>query len=837
MLIRSNSFSLLLTEGTTSFRQNEFKEVYRDPKDFQDNNGEPRYHYVVTGLSPNTKYLFRIRALNGFGASGYTFGYFYTCPAVPPAPMPVKVTANSIHLAWETSKYYEKQLKELRELFDEADVDGNGCISRDEFMEEIERRKPRLMEFLQKITVTKETGDEKKIVPLSIFDAIETDDNESISWEEFMRFFHSTLDLKNETGSVTGGNDVRSIRSGSTMKTTTSSSRTSMGTSVRKTSAGNTSSMQCRYILKQCTNEYQGEYVEIYRGTKPSFVVHGLASGSTYQFRVQAYNDEEMYSLHSDSTIVNTLLQTPSAPLLGETPSCSSVRIKWPAATAKPCLSHESLQAKSKASSSNLKKGAKNDDNVARLLKEWAQETTLDDGTIDFRAKFDRYDVDKSNFIELPEFRTLLEELGVSPTEERIAAYLDEFDTDSDGKISFEEFKEWWNKTDVQYVLKRDIGSHAAILSSAEANGSFRNEAQELGSQMSIVSYRGKDTWTIVNGLEPNTAYTFRVRTVSSHASSNLSESLGIVTAPSAPSCAGVVSALPNQVTLCWYPGVGGASKYYVDCKFMETLPSTESTSVSTRKTGIISTNGEWCRAYEGSDSLVTLYDLLPNTVYRVRVFAVNRNGVMSEQSTVSQFNTLAKEEERMYTLRPSNAADHFIIECAQEGDIVAGDTILFSERLYKTDSGKIVEESRPGARSSSANGATGLARTGLFNPNSSITSNGSVIGGEAVGERTVAARVVSINECAKYGRVLSMEVAWSTVQIYGETGNTTTRKGNMSARGSTKGSSAPATGSASYILPSDSKIQRKERSLYKYEAFRCEWQDEKARHPSTWEK
>lgn len=858
-------------EGTPSFRLNEYREVYRDPKDYQDNGGEPRYHYVVSGLVPNTKFGFRIRALNGFGAGSYTFEYFFTAPSIPPAPLAIRVGANSIHLGWESSSYYRKQLRELRQVFEEADNDGNGLISRDEFMEEIERRKPRLLEFLQKTNVasTDVVGGQHRGAPLSIFDAIETDDNECISWDEFLRFFHGFLDDKagsgdNESVVVTTS---RGLTSSASMKSLRDGSSNNVVPTRAKKTTGSAGPgvTQCRYILKQCSNEAEGEYVEIYRGAKSSFVVHGLASGSTYQFRVQAYNEENMFSLHSEAVVVNTLLQTPSTPVIAESSSdrsltSSTVKLKWAAANARPCLSHEALQARSKQTTAARNGGPSGDDQITRILKEWAQETSLDDGCVDFRAKFDRYDADKSSFIELPEFKTLLEELGVPATEERLAAYMEEFDTDSDGKVSFQEFTRWWNRTNVQYVLKRDQGKQDQRLETGLGTSTSTQRLPPAttlsasANQMSVVSYRGKDTWTVVNGLEANTQYSFRLRTVSSHASSQLSDMLEVWTAPQAPSCAGVICAMATTVQLCWYPGVNGAHRFVVECKFVETLAGESSRRAAAVVPAKSSTGRscDWTKVYEGAEPLTTVTELIPNTVYRIRIFALNRVGVVSEQSTVAQFCTQSKDEERTTgtVLRPSNAADHFTVECCDEGDIVAGDTILFSERIVRSESGKIVGEES----SSRANAATSSSRAAALN-NSSVYSvaslSGSAMGsgGEPVGERTVAARVVSVKLHEKYGNVVTMVVVWCTVQLYEDALPKSTRamsaaavkalanKTQRTAASIHSTSHNVALANPGYTLATDLKISRKEKSLYRYDTFRKEWQDEHARHPSTWEK
>lgn len=822
-------------EGTSTFRKNEFREICRDPKDFSDNGGKPRYQFLVTGLAPNTKYAFRVRALNGFGAGPYTFSYFVTAPASPPIPVAIKVSPSSIALAWDMSRSYQKQLKELRRVFDSADVNGDGVISRDEFMDQLERREPRLLEFLQRVTMGKSSSNGP---PLSVFDVIETDDSENLSWQEFLGFFHGVLEEANggddsdDNGPTNGKLSRASSRSqlpGGSVATRSS------GTLTRKrvdASPGNTTPVgACRFILKQCTNEAEGEYVEIYRGTTPSFVVHGLASGSTFQFRVQAENEEGRRSLHSPPLVVNTLLATPIPPLECASVGGNAVKLKWNQATARPSIAYEAVQQRNSVMVKRQGGGSlggtaapKQSDEVSRLLKEWAQETSFDEGSVDFRARFDRLDLDKSGYIELPEFRSLLAELGVTPSDERMAAYLAEFDTDSDGKISFSEFARWWNNVDdVQYVLKRDAGqrddqaedeSRSAALSDAKSS-----------SDMSIVSYRGKDTSAVVGGLEPNTLYRFRLRVIGAHASSQLSDALELWTVPHAPSRPGRVSVSCTSALLRWHPAVRGAAKFVLELKLVETLGTETGAPLAGRSAPVNS--GNWTNVHEGSEPLASVTDLLPSTVYRARVFALNRVGGLSDQSTVMQVCTPGnREEERAAgggAMRASNAAEHFTIECGEVGELVRGDAVLFCERLYRNADGK------PTKSSASA----------------SVYSLGSSSAVVAIGERTVAARVIGVKMDDKYGRVLSMVVLWSTAQLYDDQAND--KRSSTSSRTS-KRTAPPGGGSkaavsagtslmaAGHVLAADLKISRREKSLYRFDTFRKEWVDERARLADSWD-
>jgi Ca2+-binding EF-hand superfamily protein len=57
---------------------------------------------------------------------------------------------------------------------------------------------------------------------------------------------------------------------------------------------------------------------------------------------------------------------------------------------------------------------------------------------------FQRYDRDRTGFIERNEFARLLEALGQMPEEDELAVALDVVDSDRTGKVSFQEFKRWW---------------------------------------------------------------------------------------------------------------------------------------------------------------------------------------------------------------------------------------------------------------------------------------------------------------------------------------------------------------------------------------------------------
>lgn len=57
---------------------------------------------------------------------------------------------------------------------------------------------------------------------------------------------------------------------------------------------------------------------------------------------------------------------------------------------------------------------------------------------------FQRYDRDRSGSISRQEFARLLEALGQNVSEEELEVALDAVDTNHTGKISWQEFKQWW---------------------------------------------------------------------------------------------------------------------------------------------------------------------------------------------------------------------------------------------------------------------------------------------------------------------------------------------------------------------------------------------------------
>eukprot|EP00831_Metopus_contortus_P009669 TRINITY_DN1372_c0_g1_i3.p1 TRINITY_DN1372_c0_g1~~TRINITY_DN1372_c0_g1_i3.p1 ORF type:complete len:437 (-),score=89.71 TRINITY_DN1372_c0_g1_i3:35-1345(-) len=60
------------------------------------------------------------------------------------------------------------------------------------------------------------------------------------------------------------------------------------------------------------------------------------------------------------------------------------------------------------------------------------------------KTVFTKFDKDNSGFIELDEIKSIAKELGLEMTPEEASAYLKDLDTNQDGKISYDEFVQWW---------------------------------------------------------------------------------------------------------------------------------------------------------------------------------------------------------------------------------------------------------------------------------------------------------------------------------------------------------------------------------------------------------
>lgn len=107
-------------------------------------------------LEPGCSYAFRIRAFNGYGPSPFSYKIFSTRPAVPAVPRAINIAHDAVTLRWVFSNTFMYQMQQLKKLFELADADGSGEVSREElaliFTDNAESN-PELMRMLKKVLV------------------------------------------------------------------------------------------------------------------------------------------------------------------------------------------------------------------------------------------------------------------------------------------------------------------------------------------------------------------------------------------------------------------------------------------------------------------------------------------------------------------------------------------------------------------------------------------------------------------------------------------------------------------------------------------------------------
>lgn len=420
-----------------------------------------------------------------------------------------------------------------------------------------------------------------------------------------------------------------------------------------------------------------------------------------------------------------------------------------------------------------------------------------------------------------------------------VEAVLADMDEDGNGIISLTEFTKWWKKHDVTYVLKWDNGTPESLLSSSGGRVPGRPSFTEVeyfkqdnaGKDITSCYFKindGSDKGTTKRMknvseylLEPNTVYRFSLRYRARRSYSPLSRELQICTPPGQPTQPAVVSVRAREVTLKWYPGLGGAAfKYVILYKKLGKINS--SGKLSAKLTDINSNDG-WEKCYEGSNTLARITTGLDaETAYAFKVSALNRQYSRGEASIPVQIVTKRSRDEIDTT--PDNVEEIFTIECT--GDVVTGDTIVFTERVYGIvgkNATSLQKENRRQKDSTNRSKSKGSHWRPPSSNNSrlSVESSGSIrlsqsidgSGGkkEFITERTIAAVVFKESEIDD-NRKLSMQVVWCV-----------TSKNTDLAK--------------SKIIKPGAIISRDENHLREFEVLRCQWAQENARWTSSEEK
>jgi hypothetical protein len=386
----------------------------------------------------------------------------------------------------------------------------------------------------------------------------------------------------------------------------------------------------------------------------------------------------------------------------------------------------------------------------------------------------------------------------VEVTAERLNEAFTTFDTDADGKISFDEFTKWWRRDDVSYNLKRSEAIEPALPTSMntattsteqsrarmsqsqvvnkrsktptrisrEHNSksqsglgltSSRRSAVGVGSgvggddqpntciAMPTVCYHGNDTKNIeIAGLNPNSLYHFKLRYVGSRSNSALSSPLVLMTTPLACEAPILIYLTPTCVRIKWYPALYGAYKYCVQIHD-QTQRDSDYTSI-----------------FIGQENYWMSTTLTPDMVYTVRVIGVNAQGHLGIPSAPLTFRTYPRDETK-HLITSRNINEFFSIECTS--DICVGDTILLTERMYHKSKSVVppppglAQTSGGGTRSGGGGGGGGgLNKSGGVQAGTSVYSvsstgyGGYLITGDApssgnyIGERTIAAHVIKDN-------------------------------------------------------------------------------------------
>ena len=434
-------------------------------------------------------------------------------------------------------------------------------------------------------------------------------------------------------------------------------------------------------------------------------------------------------------------------------------------------------------------------------------------------------------------------------------------------------FAKWWGSDELTHVLQRDAGQFQgsstldASLTRTSTNNntrpgtcsSARAAAPSLHSPRpvpgdhqaapSIATYRGTARSCEVFGLAPNTLYRFALRLVSSRSHSRLSASTEVWTAPGQPSQPACARCEAKAVVLKWYAPAGGAEKYVLESRLVDSLDDahqrdsgyftgghrqsyvqpdksavrhrrgdTWHESVPPQQT--VTSTCEWKVAYEGRDTAVRVSELQPRAAYRFRVRALNGAGHASQPSQLAQIATC--DTDAHVSLSPKRAAEQFTLDT--DCDVAVGDTILFTERLHvEKATGALVGQPARGGKLERAPHNRGISQRAAAAQRQHKDSqhrrlNQQLPGGRAscaqrhVGDRTVAAHVLAETWYAvstassfrvKERRELRLQVCWCTVST-NEASNFQLAQGDV--------------------------LQRDAQHITQFEVFRAPWVDEPKR-------
>ena len=345
------TFFILESGGEETGRPiTKFIEIAKDPPGPEQ---EGRFKFTVPGLRPSTRYHFRLTAFNGFGASAPVYRAFTTVPKQPPPPVVLRSAVvngkASLTIGWNLGAEFQRKLSELQTVFEQGDENGNGTLDRGEF-DQMVLGVPRLRDFLS--WVQADAG----MNAGSVYDDIESNEDGSISWDEFRSYFierGAAMDVAVGGGGGGGGGDddglvpvmddemtgLKSRRAAATdadaklraaaMREKRAASKCARDrfTLYRKRAPGGGGPLAALVASSGGDESKQrggvgGEegsldvFEEVYTGCETQFVVKDLPAGQCVQFCVKAVNDDGEASMPSRLVLVNTLMDRPAAPRL-----------------------------------------------------------------------------------------------------------------------------------------------------------------------------------------------------------------------------------------------------------------------------------------------------------------------------------------------------------------------------------------------------------------------------------------------------------------------------------------------------------------------------------------
>ena len=343
--------------GSRAQRENRFTEIARDPPSARDDAFA--FQHVVSGLEPNTTYVFRLRAFNSFGPGPYTWQQLTTPPMRPMQPMPIKVGPRGVLLRWKIPEALEQRAAELKRSFYQAAEDDTAAIEiasklraiyaaspedvtdgfhrgltaadavvarRVVWLELIDEQYRPLLDFLRRAKTSAAAASHLSYgvghgatAKLSLLDVFETSSCEIIEWSWIRERLASTAEIDGDAagladrGLVSTGEAARMVGDALAKRDARARGSDSANATVQRVQQ---LAAPTTYVLERCRSERQGDWEEVLRTRFGEAAVNGLEPNVAYQFRVRAVNVDGATSHPGRATVVNTLLDAPAAPQL-----------------------------------------------------------------------------------------------------------------------------------------------------------------------------------------------------------------------------------------------------------------------------------------------------------------------------------------------------------------------------------------------------------------------------------------------------------------------------------------------------------------------------------------